>query len=50
MSSSPVFCKSPRVTVVAAGKVASTLAQPIAEKNLADVVLLDLAVLIIMRY
>lgn len=32
---------SPRVTVVGAGKVGSTLAQKIAEKNLADVVLLD---------
>lgn len=34
-------CHSPRVTVVGAGKVGSTLAQKIAEKNLADVVLLD---------
>lgn len=34
-------CHSPRVTVVGAGKVGSTLAQRIAEKNLADVVLLD---------
>lgn len=33
---------SPRVTVVGAGKVGSTLAQKIAEKNLADVVLLDI--------
>ncbi len=32
---------SSRVTVVGAGKVGSTLAQRIAEKNLADVVLLD---------
>lgn len=31
----------PRVTVVGAGKVGSTLAQRICEKNLADVVLLD---------
>lgn len=36
-----VVCRSPRVTVVGAGKVGSTLAQKIAEKNLADVVLLD---------
>lgn len=36
-----VVCHSPRVTVVGAGKVGSTLAQKIAEKNLADVVLLD---------
>lgn len=35
-------CRSPRVTVVGAGKVGSTLAQKIAEKNLADVVLLDI--------
>lgn len=33
--------RQPRVTVVGAGKVGSTLAQRIAEKNLADVVLLD---------
>ncbi|MBP5975719.1 malate dehydrogenase [Brasilonema sp. CT11] len=32
---------SPRVTVIGAGKVGGTLAQRIAEKNLADVVLLD---------
>lgn len=37
----PLVCRSPRVTVVGAGKVGSTLAQKIAEKNLADVVLLD---------
>jgi malate dehydrogenase len=42
MSSSPVFCKSPRVTVVGAGRVGRTLGQRIAEKNLADVVLLDI--------
>ncbi|GAB1543952.1 hypothetical protein NUACC21_66280 [Scytonema sp. NUACC21] len=35
-------CPSPRVTVIGAGKVGSTLAQRIAEKNLADVVLLDI--------
>lgn len=40
--SSPSMCHSPRVTVVGAGKVGSTLAQRIAEKNLADVVLLDI--------
>lgn len=45
MSHSPSslnMCDSPRVTVVGAGKVGSTLAQRIAEKNLADVVLLDI--------
>ncbi|WP_414583521.1 malate dehydrogenase [Scytonema sp. PCC 10023] len=45
MRSSPSslnMCHSPRVTVVGAGKVGSTLAQRIAEKNLADVVLLDI--------
>jgi malate dehydrogenase len=44
-SNSPSFSKksySPRVTVIGAGKVGSTLAQRIAEKNLADVVLLDI--------
>ncbi len=35
-------CTSPRVTVVGAGRVGSTLAQKIAEKNIADVVLLDI--------
>ncbi|NMG10559.1 malate dehydrogenase [Brasilonema sp. UFV-L1] len=40
--SSPIKCHSPRVTVIGAGKVGSTLAQRIAEKNLADVVLLDI--------
>lgn len=38
----PIMHHSPRVTVVGAGKVGSTLAQRIAEKNLADVVLLDI--------
>ena len=38
----PVLCHSPRVTVIGAGRVGSTLAQRIAEKNLADVVLLDI--------
>jgi len=40
-SSSPMLHHSPRVTIIGAGKVGSTLAQRIAEKNLADVVLLD---------
>ncbi|MBD2774761.1 malate dehydrogenase [Iningainema tapete] len=40
--SSSTRCHSPRVTVVGAGKVGSTLAQRIVEKNLADVVLLDI--------
>jgi malate dehydrogenase len=40
--SSPMLCYSPRVTIVGAGRVGSTLAQRIAEKNLADVVLLDI--------
>ncbi|RCJ41795.1 hypothetical protein A6769_02515 [Nostoc punctiforme NIES-2108] len=45
MSSSPTFlivCNLPRVTIVGAGRVGSTLAQRVAEKNLADVVLLDI--------
>jgi malate dehydrogenase len=37
----PIPCHSIRVTVIGGGKVGSTLAQRIAEKNLADVVLLD---------
>ncbi|MBW4587763.1 malate dehydrogenase [Aetokthonos hydrillicola Thurmond2011] len=40
--SSEILCHSPRVTVIGAGRVGSTLAQRIAEKNLADVVLLDI--------
>jgi malate dehydrogenase len=40
--SSPILCHSTRVTVIGAGRVGSTLAQRIAEKNLADVVLLDI--------
>jgi malate dehydrogenase len=40
--SSSILCHSPRVTVIGAGRVGSTLAQRIAEKNLADVVLLDI--------
>lgn len=39
---SPILCRLPRVTIVGAGRVGSTLAQRIAEKNLADVVLLDI--------
>ena len=39
---SPIPCHSPRVTIIGAGKVGSTLAQRITEKNLADVVLLDI--------
>ncbi|MBD2498867.1 malate dehydrogenase [Nostoc sp. FACHB-280] len=39
---SPISCHLPRVTIVGAGRVGSTLAQRIAEKNLADVVLLDI--------
>lgn len=39
---SPISCASIKVTVVGAGKVGSTLTQRIAEKNLADVVLIDI--------
>ena len=39
---SPIPCYEPRVSVIGCGKVGSTLAQRIAEKNLADVVLLDI--------
>ena len=45
MNLSPVAsipCQSPRVSVIGAGKVGSTLTQRIAEKNLADVVLVDI--------
>ncbi len=38
----PILCNLPRVTIIGAGRVGSTLAQRIAEKNLADVVLLDI--------
>jgi malate dehydrogenase len=44
MANSPnstISCQNIRVTVIGGGKVGSTLAQRIAEKNLADVVLLD---------
>ncbi|MEJ1932298.1 malate dehydrogenase [Nostoc sp. NIES-2111] len=39
---SPILSSLPRVTIIGAGRVGSTLAQHIAEKNLADVVLLDI--------
>ncbi len=43
---SPTFasisCSSLRVSIIGAGKVGSTLAQRLAEKNLADIVLLDI--------
>ncbi|UKO96949.1 malate dehydrogenase [Nostoc sp. UHCC 0870] len=39
---SPILYRLPRVSIIGAGKVGSTLAQRIAEKNLADVVLLDI--------
>ncbi|MDJ0726106.1 MAG: malate dehydrogenase [Prochloraceae cyanobacterium] len=38
----PVSRRNPKVTVIGAGKVGTTLTQRIAEKNLADVVLLDI--------
>lgn len=38
----PPSCISPKVSVIGAGKVGSTLTQRIAEKNLADVVLVDI--------
>lgn len=41
-SSSPLSCRPVRVSIIGAGKVGSTLAQRIVEKNIADVVLLDL--------
>lgn len=39
---SSISCQSPRVTVIGAGNVGKTLTQRIAEKNLADVVLIDI--------
>ncbi|MBD2503575.1 malate dehydrogenase [Anabaena azotica] len=39
---SPIPLPLPRVAIIGAGRVGSTLAQRIAEKNLADVVLLDI--------
>lgn len=41
-NSTTLDCPSTRVSIIGAGKVGSTLAQRIAEKNLADVVLLDI--------
>ncbi|MBW4693186.1 MAG: malate dehydrogenase [Lyngbya sp. HA4199-MV5] len=41
LSPSPIVCSPPRVTVVGSGNVGSALAQRLAEKNIADVVLLD---------
>jgi malate dehydrogenase len=41
LSPSFISCTSARVSIVGSGNVGSTLAQRIAEKNLADVVLLD---------
>ncbi|MDZ7962195.1 MAG: malate dehydrogenase [Aulosira sp. DedQUE10] len=41
-SDPPILCNFPRVSIIGAGRVGSTLAQRIAEKNLADVVLLDI--------
>lgn len=38
----PPTCSGPRVAVIGAGRVGSTLAQRVAEKNIADVVLLDI--------
>ncbi|NEO14688.1 MULTISPECIES: malate dehydrogenase [unclassified Moorena] len=39
---SPIACHDNRVSVIGGGRVGSTLVQRIAEKNLADVVLLDI--------
>ncbi len=41
LSPSPIVCNTARVTVVGSGNVGSALAQRLAEKNIADVVLLD---------
>ncbi|HEY9738793.1 MAG TPA: malate dehydrogenase [Trichocoleus sp.] len=41
-SSQPPFCHFSRVTIVGAGNVGSSLAQRILERNLADVVLIDI--------
>jgi malate dehydrogenase len=41
-SEHPISCQSTRVSIVGAGNVGRTLTQRIAEKNLADVVLLDI--------
>jgi len=37
----PIKCHTPRISIIGGGKVGSTLAQRVLEKNLADVVLLD---------
>ncbi len=42
ITTTSISCKAPKVTVIGAGKVGSTLTQRIAEKDLADVVLLDI--------
>ena len=42
LPNSSILCQSRRVSVIGGGKVGSTLAQRIFEKNLADVVLLDI--------
>jgi malate dehydrogenase len=42
LPNSSILCESRRVSVIGGGKVGSTLAQRIFEKNLADVVLLDI--------
>jgi malate dehydrogenase len=41
LTPSTIACSPPRVTVVGSGNVGSALAQRLAEKNIADVVLLD---------
>jgi malate dehydrogenase len=42
ISDSADLLKSPRIAIIGAGRVGSTLAQRVVEKNLADVVLLDI--------
>jgi malate dehydrogenase len=42
LSNLPISCQSLRVSIIGAGNVGRTLTQRIAEKNLADVVLLDI--------
>jgi malate dehydrogenase len=42
LSPLPISCQSQRVSIIGAGNVGRTLTQRIAEKNLADVVLLDI--------
>jgi len=42
ISNSADLLKSPRIAIIGAGRVGSTLAQRVVEKNLADVVLLDI--------